>query len=159
MADMLVSLYRLPAGAMPARGAAPQPTVRKPLGGEARLIVDWIAEQFGAAWASEAQTALGNRPVSLFIALDGGNLLGFACYDATARGFFGPIGLAPAARRQGLGARLLRACLDDMRTVGYGYAVIGGAGPQEFFKRSVGAVEIAGSAPGIYHDMLRAAKS
>jgi hypothetical protein len=33
--------------------------------------------------------------------------------------------------------------------------VIGGAGPTAFFERSAGAVEISGSSPGLYRDMLR----
>ena len=30
-----------------------------------------------------------------FIATENGKLIGFACYDATAKGFFGPIGIDP----------------------------------------------------------------
>jgi predicted N-acetyltransferase YhbS len=92
----------------------------------------------------------------MFIALQQATLLGFACYDATARGFFGPIGVLPATRLRKVGANLLHACLTDMRSVGYGYAIIGGAGPIGFFSRAVGAVEIPGSSPGLYRGMLKA---
>lgn len=154
MSDWLVKLYDLPE---PATRAAPVDAVlRKPIGPEHRLLVDWVGQQFSAAWASEAQAALGNRPLSVFIAVGESGLLGFACYDATARGLFGPIGVAATARGQGLGAALLFACLDDMRALGYAYAVIGAAGPGEFYRRTVGAVEIPGSTPGIYRGMLRA---
>lgn len=155
MSDWLVKLYDLPEPAMRAvpTGAA---VLRKPIGPEHRLLVDWVGTSFSAAWASEAQAALGNRPLSVFVAVGPEGLLGFACYDATARGLFGPIGVAPSARGQGLGAALLFACLDDMRSLGYAYAVIGAAGPGAFYQRTVGAVEIPGSSPGLYRGMLRA---
>jgi hypothetical protein len=41
-----------------------------------------------------------------------------------------------------------------MAAKGYAYAVIGGAGPTEFFVKTTGAQPIAGSTPGIYHDRL-----
>ncbi len=156
MSDMLVKLYELPEPPM----AAPADTgvlIRKPLGAEHRVAVEWVLRNFGDAWAAEAQVAAGNRPCSLFLAVRGSNLLGFACHDATALGLFGPIGIHPSARGQGLGARLLLASLRDMRSQGYAYAVIGSAGPLEFFRRTAGAVEIPGSEPGLYRGMLKAA--
>lgn len=151
--DMLIKLY-----ALSARGAdSPASTgvIRKPIGPEHDLVVDWIAREFSAGWASEARVALGNRPPSLYVALRDGRLVGFCCYDATARGFVGPIGVAEAERGSGVGAALLRACLDEMRNVGYAYAVAGAVGAPEFFRRVAGAVEIEGSTPGPYAGMLR----
>lgn len=132
-------------------------TIRKPIGPEHDLVTAWVAKTFSPGWASEARVALTNRPVSLFIATRGepSELIGFCCYDATARGFVGPIGVAESARGTGVGAALLRACLADMRAVGYGYAVAGAVGVPEFFRRVAGAVEIADSSPGIYRGMLR----
>lgn len=155
MSDWLVKLYDLP---LPAVGAVlPVGTaVRKPIGPEHRLVVDWVADTFGPGWASEAGVALCNRPVSLFLLQQGTAVRGFACYDATARGMFGPIGVHADARGRGLGAALLLACLHDMRSLGYAYAVVGGVGPGRFFERTAGAVEIPGSSPGPYRGMLRA---
>ena len=151
--DMLIKLYDLPAieGVSPPSGAI----CRKPIAPEHDLVGQWVAREFSAGWASEARVALNNRPVSLFIALRAGTLAGFCCYDATARGFVGPIGVAASERGQGLGAALLRACLQDMRSVGYAYAVAGAVGAPEFFRRVAGATEIEGSTPGVYRDMLR----
>lgn len=131
--------------------------IRKPIGPEHDTITAWVARTFSPVWASEARVALNNRPVSLFIAARGepSELIGFCCYDATARGFVGPIGVAESARGTGVGAALLRACLADMRAVGYGYAVAGSVGAPEFFRRVAGAVEIPDSSPGIYRGMLR----
>jgi ribosomal protein S18 acetylase RimI-like enzyme len=122
---------------------------------EHSLLIDWIAREFSSGWASETQVALSNRPVSVFVALRADRLIGFCCYDATARGFVGPIGVAPADRGAGIGAVLLRTCLHDMRSAGYAYAVVGAVGASEFFRRVAGATEIEGSAPGIYRGMLK----
>jgi predicted N-acetyltransferase YhbS len=151
MADLLVKLYALP----PAPAHPADTRVRKPIGPEHDLLRAWVAAHFGPGWASEAGAALANRPVSLFVAVQGGQPVGFACYDATALGLFGPIGVAESARGRGVGAALLRACLDDMAALGYAYAVIGSAGPVEFFRREAGAEEIPGSTPGPYRGMLR----
>jgi ribosomal protein S18 acetylase RimI-like enzyme len=148
--DMLVRLYDLAALVMPPTGAA-----RKPLASEHALIRSWVATAFSTAWASEASAALSNRPVTLFIAQQHNALLGFCCYDATARGFVGPIGVIESARGRGIGAALLLACLHDMRTMGYGYAIAGWVGEPEFFRKVAGATEIPDSTPGIYANMLR----
>jgi hypothetical protein len=37
-----------------------------------------------------------------------------------------------------------------MRDEGYAYAVIGGVGPAEYYRRAIGATVIEGSTPGIY---------
>lgn len=153
--DMLISLYSLRGLAEPL--SAEDDAIRKPIGPEHDTITAWVAKTFSPGWASEARVALANRPVSLFIATRGApsELIGFCCYDATARGFVGPIGVAESARGTGVGAALLRACLADMRAVGYGYAVAGAVGAPEFFRRVAGAVEIPDSSPGIYRGMLR----
>jgi len=151
--DMLIKLYDLPA--IETVAPIPGALCRKPIAPEHELVAQWVAREFSAGWASEARAALNNRPVSLFIALRAGTLAGFCCYDATARGFVGPIGVAPEARGGGIGAALLRACLHDMRLAGYAYAVAGAVGAPEFFRRVAGATEIEGSEPGIYRGMLK----
>jgi predicted N-acetyltransferase YhbS len=113
-----------------------------------------VRKAFSEGWASEAEVAFSRQPVSCFIAIDGGNVVGFACHDVTCPNFFGPTGVEPAARKKGIGAVLLFACLEDMRQAGYGYAIIGGVGPADFYSRTVGAVAIEGSEPGIYRGLL-----
>ena len=153
MTDLLVPLYRLddaPRAPVDARFV-----VRKPIGPEHALCVRWTQQHFGAAWASEARVALGNRPVTAFIAMQADALIGIACYDATARGLFGPIGVLPGRQLQGIGAALLHAALRDMRASGYAYAVIGAPGPAAFFRRQVPVFEVPDSSPGLYAGMLR----
>jgi GNAT superfamily N-acetyltransferase len=151
---MLIRLFAQPSGD---GGKSCSYPARKPIGPEHQLVLAWITEHFSSAWASEAGVALANRPVSLFVATRGdpSHPIGFCCYDATARGFVGPIGVAESMRGTGVGAALLRACLDDMRAAGYGYAVVGAVGAPGFFQRVAGATEITDSSPGIYRGMLK----
>jgi predicted N-acetyltransferase YhbS len=81
-------------------------------------------------------------------------ILGFACFDTTQRGFFGPTAVAEEARGLGLGKALLMKALEALREIGYAYAIIGGVGPREFYEKACGAIEIPGSDPGTYGDLL-----
>jgi predicted N-acetyltransferase YhbS len=156
MVDMLVKLYDLDDDwTFMAEQARLGITIRKPMGSEIQLVVDWVREHFGAAWASEMQVALFNQPRTAFVAIQDAQPIGFACYDAAALGFFGPIGILEACRGQGTGRGLLLACLLDMKLKGYGYAVIGGVGPVEFYRQAVGATEIPGSTPGLWKTWLK----
>ncbi len=155
MPDMLVKLYDLQDDwSFIADQAALGIVIRKPVGPEKRLIVGWVATHFADAWASETDRALSNRPVSCFIAAAADRLIGFACYDATSLGYFGPTGVDEECRGKGTGKALLLACLLDMKLTGYGYAIIGAAGPTAFYEKAVGATEIPGSTPGILKTCL-----
>ena len=56
---------------------------------------------------------------------------------------------------RGIGKALLLASLLAMRESGYVYGIIGGAGPIEFYQKTVGATIIVDSEPGIYTDLLK----
>jgi len=156
MADLLVRLYDLPHFDAEEKVAAAGITVRRAIPPERELILDWIAAQFSRGWASEAAVALSSLPVTCWVAVKDGELLGFACHDATAKSFFGPTGVSEDARGQGIGEALLIATLKGMREAGYAYAVIGDPGPVAFYQKRLDAVEIPKSKPGIYSGMLRA---
>jgi GNAT superfamily N-acetyltransferase len=156
MPDMLVKLYELP----PVQPVLEQQKaqgidIRRALPPEKRAVVEWVADKFGNGWASECDVAFSNNPVSCFIAVKDGQLIGFACHDATCKDFFGPTGVDPACRGKGTGKALLLACLDAMAAQGYAYAIIGGAGPVDFYAKVAGATVIDGSVPGIYKGMLK----
>ncbi|NKN38731.1 GNAT family N-acetyltransferase [Agrobacterium sp. a22-2] len=156
--DMLVNLYDLaPDAALDQKMADEGVTIRRALPPELHTIASWIGPRFGQGWVSEATVAMMRQPVSLLVAVKDGEVLGFACYDATARGFFGPTGVDETMRGKGIGHALLLKTLLAMYDQGYGYGVIGGAGPTGFYKRAVGAVVIEGSEEGIYKGMLNAA--
>ncbi|MCX5496616.1 GNAT family N-acetyltransferase [Kaistia dalseonensis] len=155
MVDMLVKLYDLkPDPALDKRMADQGFVIRRVLPPELRALTAWIGPRFGEGWVSEATVAVAHQPASCFIAVRDGQIAGFACYDATARGFFGPTGVDESMRGKGVGHALLLATLLDLRNQGYGYGIIGGAGPTDFYARSIGAIPIEGSIPGIYANML-----
>jgi GNAT superfamily N-acetyltransferase len=155
MIDMLARLYDLPDGREArARLAAAGCLLRRPGAYEKHLVCGWVGATFSPKWRSECEVAFARQPVACFIATRASQVLGFACYETTARGFFGPMGVAESERGSGLGKALLLLALEAMRELGYAYAVIGGVGPREFYERAVGAVEIPGSSPGIYRDIL-----
>lgn len=153
---MLVKLYELPDISGMLTGLKSDGIdVRRAIAPEKHIVVDWVRSVFGDSWASECETAFSNHPVSCYIAVVNGKLTGFSCYDSTCRNFFGPIGVDKASRGKGTGTALMMKCLCDMEAQGYAYAIIGGAGPVDFYKRTVNAVVIEGSVPGIYRGMLK----
>jgi len=153
MTDMLVKLYALPAykDTQSHHGI----TIRRAIAPEKHLVLAWVREHFSEYWVSECDVAFSRQPVSCFLATKDSTLIGFACYDTTRRGFFGPTGVDESARGRGTGAALLLACLHDMWAQGYGYAIIGGVGPVAFYEKIVGATVIPDSTPSIYAGMLR----
>jgi GNAT superfamily N-acetyltransferase len=153
--DMLVKLYDLrDSRAAFERLRQEHIEIRRALAPEKHKVVTWVRENFAEGWASEAEVAFSRQPVSCFIAVQEGRIAGFACHDATCRNFFGPTGVEPKARKNGIGTALLFACLEDMRQQGFGYAIIGGVGPADYYAKAVGAVAIEGSEPGIYRGLL-----
>ena len=154
MIDMLVRLYDLPDTAPLYQDiAANGVTLRRARAFEKHTVAAF-ARTFSEKWASETEVALTRQPVACFIATKDKRILGFACYDTTMRGFFGPTGVAEDARGMGLGKALLFKALEGLRETGHAYAIIGGVGPREFYAKACGAIEIPGSDPGIYGDIL-----
>ena len=118
-------------------------------------IIDFIKNEFEINWANEFERALFNNPSSCFIAIKDKEVVGFACYDTTGKGFFGPTGVSEKVRGKGVGTVLLLKCLLDMKNMGYGYAIIGGASDAiDFYSKVVGATIIPDSYPGIYSRMI-----
>ena len=154
MPDLLVRLYDLPVLASEARVREAGIVIRRPIGPERQVLINWIGERFSDYWISEASVAMSQQPATVYIAVRNAELLGFACYDTTAKGFFGPTGVDEAARGQGIGEALLIATLRGMREAGYGYGIIGDPGPVDFYKRHIDMTEIPKSTPGVYAGML-----
>ncbi len=153
---MLVRLYDLPEVSPQIRALHDAGIeLRRALAPERHVVVSWVREQFGEGWASECEVSFARLPISCFRAQRGQEILGFACYDATAKDFFGPTGVLERERKQGIGTALLLMALHAMAAEGYAYAIIGAAGPADFYATAVGAVPIASSTPGIYGHLLR----
>ena len=99
-------------------------------------------------------TALHRKPEGCFIAVESRRIVGFACYDTTAKGFIGPLGVAADQRKRGIATALLRRTLFAMAEEGYGYGVIGWVSSPSFYEKAVGAMSIPGSEPGIYGKLV-----
>lgn len=155
MFDMLVRLYALPESAPLRAALAGQGICIRPCRPyETHALYEWVGRVFSTRWVSECTVAMAHTPTGCIIATQNRRIVGFACYDATARGFIGPMGVDPSLRGRKIGAAVLITALEHMRDAGYAYAVIGGVGPAAFYEKCVGAVPIAGSDPGIYADIL-----
>lgn len=156
MPDLLVKLYELPEitpvlAAQRTNGIE----IRRALAAERHIVVAWVTALFSEHWGSECAAAFSRQPVSCYVAVEEGQISGFGCYDISAKGFFGPTGVSPEKRGRGTGKALLLACLQALYVEGYAYAIIGAAGPVDFYVKTVGAVVIEGSTPGIYRGVLR----
>ena len=173
MADMLVKLYSLPELAPPlAHLKTLGIAIRQADPDEKHTLARWVRKHFQDSWALGCEVALEQRPISCYIAIEQQpastadsnpydlpteRLIGFACYDVASKGMFGPIGVHEAYRGRGVGTALLLACLYAMKTDRYAYAVIGWAGPVEFYAKAAGATLISDSEPGIFHGPLAGA--
>ena len=155
MADLLVRLYDLPVFEAEQKVRDAGIVLRRGLPFERHVILDWIRKHFSEPWVSEAALALSQQPPTIYVAVRENALLGFACYDTSAKGFFGPTGVDEAERGKGIGEALLIVTLKGMREAGYAYGVIGDPGPVAFYQKRLDAMEIPKSKPGIYAGMLR----
>ena len=155
MPDMLVNLLKLPSlGRLTDDGI----NIRRARPFEITPVREFVSQNFSLAWADEISVGFANQPVSIVIATRAGRVIGFAGYECTRKAFFGPTGVVASERGQGIGTALLIASLWGLRELGYVYAVIGGAGPIDFYERTVGAIVIPDSEPGIYVDLLHKAR-
>ncbi|WP_036841631.1 GNAT family N-acetyltransferase [Pontibacillus marinus] len=104
-------------------------------------LVRFISEGFGDPWVKTIQIALEEDHPPLYIARKEEELIGFACYDSVRhqKGVYGPMGTSPKVRTKGVGYALLHTCLEEMKQKGYEYAILGEAGPIEYYERACGA--------------------
>ena len=149
MPDLLVNLLKLPA-----MKASEEFVVRRAQPFELSRVRDFVATNFSTSWADEISVGFARQPVSVYIAIQR-EIVGFSAYECTRRGFFGPTGVIQAAQHKGMGKALLLASLWGLREMGYVYGIIGAAGPVEFYQKTVGAIIIPDSEPGIYLDLLK----
>ena len=155
MPDMLVNLLKLPKEeSLLAALAEEDIMIRRAMTPDQYRIQRYVTALMGENAAGECAACFSHTPVSLFIATHKANVIGFACYHATAPDFFGPTSVDAAYRGKGVGKALLIRALRAMREEGYAYAIIGGVGPAAFYASAVGATLIPDSDPGIYEDYL-----
>ena len=156
MTDMLVNLLKLPVldqvlSELESQGIH----VRRANPFEITPVIEFVEQEFSIEWADEISVGFANKPVSVYIAISAGEIVGFSAYECTRRNFFGPTGVNEEMRGRGVGRALVLASLWGLREMGYVYGVVGGVGPVEFYQKTVGAIAIPDSAPGIYSDLLK----
>jgi len=155
MPDMLVRLYDLPSPAeYYQRAAAAGVTIRRAEPWDRLRLRTFIEKEFGPWWSVEIELAYSHHPISAFLATQERTVVGFAAYECSRRGYFGPTGVRQDLRGSGIGAALLLRCLESMWEMGYAYAVIGGVGPVSFYEKVCGAFLIPGSEIGVYGTLL-----
>src|ERR1043165_2857896 len=150
MPDLLVNLLKLPP-----LESTDGFIVRRAQPFELSQVRRFVSENFSPKWADEISVGFARQPISVFISTINRELAGFAAYECTRRSFFGPTGVLDSARGRGIGRALLLASLSALREMGYVYAIIGAAGPVRFYQKTVGAIVIPDSEPGIYTDLLK----
>lgn len=155
MPDMLIKLYDLPAHEpLIARQRDAGINIRRGMPPEKHLVLDWVRQHFSEYWVSEADVSFSVHPTTILLAHRGDKLLGFACYDSTHKGFFGPTGVDELERGSGIGTALLLATLHAMRDAGYMYGIIGWAGPVGYYEKYGATVIPDSEPPRSYRGML-----
>jgi GNAT superfamily N-acetyltransferase len=155
VSDLLVPLLKLPPlEPHLTRMAAAGVGVRRARSYERTHVARFVRRHFSEGWVDEAMVSFSRTPPGCFVATREKKIVGFAVVEATAPNFFGPTGVDPAHRGGGIGTALVVAALHGLREIGYVYAIIGWAGPVAFYARTVNAIPIANSEPGIYSDLL-----
>lgn len=151
MADMLVKLYAIEYNSNEDELLTDAVSMKKACAVDKNIILEFVKTNFPdePVWVNECEYALFNSPTSCYIAVKNKELIGFACYDATAKGFFGPMGVKEYYRKKGIGRALLIKSLNSMKESGYAYAIIGwpAGSAIEFYKRTVNASIIEDSPP------------
>ncbi|WP_345893238.1 GNAT family N-acetyltransferase [Ferdinandcohnia quinoae] len=119
--------------------------IRKVTHDDYDLLVSFVEHRFSGEWSQTIVSGFELSEPNIYIALNDCNeIIGFAAFDTyqNKKGYFGPMGVATSKRTKGIGYSLLHHCLRDMKEIGYEYAIIGGAGPIEFYEKACNAVVI-----------------
>lgn len=157
MPDMLVPLYDLPESRALEDQVKNAGVSCRPAESYERLKVLEFVRGHWPSWLDEAAAAFSHVPPTMHIAVEEGQLIGFAAYNATRPDYFGPTGVIEVKRKKGVGSLLLVHSLQSLAGQGYAYAIIGGVnGPEAFYEKAVGAMVIPGSETGIYGNNVNA---
>ena len=160
MPDMLVKLYDMPEIDLDEQLAKDEIFIKRAMVLDKWKILEYVEDNFSdicAEWVNECERAIFNSPPSCYIAVKGEEILGFACYDVSALGFFGPTGVSSSAQGKGIGKALLGKCLVSMKEKGYGYAIIGYVEDAvSFYEKTVNAVVIEGTTTdkSVYNNLI-----
>ncbi|MBQ4102239.1 MAG: GNAT family N-acetyltransferase [Oscillospiraceae bacterium] len=105
-------------------------------------------------WVNECEAAFSKENPSIYIAVKDHEMVGFGCYNATAKGFFGPVGVWEEHRGHAIGMGILAKCMQALESEGYVYAIIGWTEILEYYEKACNAITIPDSFPGGYGRMI-----
>lgn len=153
--DMLVKLYNIKRDeSLLQRLKESGVEIKRVIPPDLYRVLEFVKENFSEGWVAECHYAIMKN--CCHIAVRDHKVVGFACCDTTAKGFFGPTGVAESERGQGIGTALLLESLLLLRELGYGYGIIGWVDDATvFYEKTVNATIIPDSFPGVYRDLIR----
>lgn len=155
--DFLINLYDMGKKDVSDRLAKNGVVIVRAMSPDKHKVLAFMREYYSEGWASETDHGFSNNPISTYIAVKDGEIIGVSSFDATAKGYFGPIGVKPQLKGMGVGQGLLYATLDGMKENGYGYAIVGWmeAHAIGFYERCVKGFRIPDSdaEKTIYHNL------
>ncbi|TCJ01702.1 GNAT family N-acetyltransferase [Cytobacillus praedii] len=107
-------------------------------------LLQFVEANFSSEWSQTLKDGFLADAPSIYIAVADEEIIGFAAFDVYKgrKCYFGPMGVSKSNRIKGVGTLLLHQCLREMKEIGYEYAIIGGAGPIEFYEKACHAVVI-----------------
>ena len=156
MTDMLVKLYDEARKVNDKNLNTNGITIQRALAIDKQPICKFVADTFSdicAGWVDECAASLFRHSTSCFVAIQNKRIVGFCCYDGTAKDMIGPVGVDPEFRRMGIASALLEHCFAAMKEEGYAYAIIGWVSSESYYEKACGAIAIPDSFPGIYSRM------
>ena len=157
MADMLVKLFNIPNSYDIEHKLLEEGIkIKKALAPDRSKIIKFAKTCAIEDYSDEVEAAFSNNPITCYIATKEKKIIGFACYEATAKNFFGPMAVLESERKKGIGKALLLKSLESMKELGYAYAIIGWPAKSaiEFYKKCVDASMINEESSGIYTRMI-----
>ncbi len=157
MADMLAKLYNIPhSHAIQENLFKSGIRIKKALAPDRSRIIAFARTCAKDDYSDEVEAAFSNNPITCYIATREKKIIGFACYEATARNFFGPMAVLESERKKGIGKALLLKSLESMQELGYAYAIIGCPAKSaiDFYKKCVDAILIDEKSSGVYKRMI-----
>lgn len=157
MADMLVKLYNIPNSYDIEKKLLEYGIrIKKALSPDRSKIISFSKTCAKEDYSDEVNATFSNNPITCYIATKEKKIIGFACYEATARNFFGPMAVLESERKKGIGKALLLKSLESMRELGYAYAIIGWPAKSAigFYKKCTGAIMIDEKSSGVYKRMI-----
>lgn len=157
MADMLVKLFNISyTDELESKLSQNGIRIKRALAPDRSRVVEFSKTASDHDYSDEVNAAFANNPVTCYIATRGKELLGFACFEATAKDFFGPMAVSEKERKKGIGRALLLRSLLSMQEMGYAYGIIGWPATTAipFYEKCVNAEMIKEKSSGVYQRMI-----